>query len=395
MNVANTLSLEAAMHQAWDVVVVGAGPAGTLAARELSRSGLKTLLVDRKSFPRTKICGACLNQRTLSVLREVNLESLVQQADPIPIKNLLVNTSRQSVSLNLPGGIVLSRTRLDEMLLRAAIESGTEFLARVTATLDDLTDCQERRRVILKTNDAPEVVVTGRLVVLADGLSNSALQNYPLAKSRSAPESRVGIGGLLVDPPQDFETGRIYMAVSQAGYVGLVLLEDGNLNIAAALNTGDLKQHDSPAALIQQILNKARFPELNQLNEVKWTGTVPLTRGMQKPTLPRTILCGDAAGYVEPFTGEGVSSALTGGLLASSLISERIAHWDRSAEEEWGRLYHQKIRHRYRWCSRLARVSRHSIAVELALSAVRIFPWLAQPVITHLNDPVKPVAINS
>ena len=72
-------------RKTWDAVVVGAGPAGAMAAIELGRQGLATLLVERQAFPREKVCGGCLNSRSLAILQEVGLfeDLLAAGAQPV------------------------------------------------------------------------------------------------------------------------------------------------------------------------------------------------------------------------------------------------------------------------------------------------------------------------
>ena len=74
--IAPTLDVETAVSQKWDALVIGAGPAGALAARQAALSGKRVLLVDSKSFPRPKVCGACLNGQALVVLQSVGLGSV-------------------------------------------------------------------------------------------------------------------------------------------------------------------------------------------------------------------------------------------------------------------------------------------------------------------------------
>ncbi|HEY7428386.1 MAG TPA: FAD-dependent oxidoreductase, partial [Gemmataceae bacterium] len=73
MTVAATTGLEEASRRTWDVVVVGAGPAGAMAAHELARRGCAVLLVDRAAFPRWKVCGCCLNGHALVTLQAAGL----------------------------------------------------------------------------------------------------------------------------------------------------------------------------------------------------------------------------------------------------------------------------------------------------------------------------------
>ena len=77
MTVPATIERDRAAREPWDVIVIGAGPAGALAARELARRQLKILLVDRKAFPRTKVCGSCISLRALSLLDHAGLSQNV------------------------------------------------------------------------------------------------------------------------------------------------------------------------------------------------------------------------------------------------------------------------------------------------------------------------------
>ncbi|MAT14033.1 MAG: hypothetical protein CMJ46_02040 [Planctomyces sp.] len=388
MLIDNTLSCAAASGKNWDAVIVGAGPAGALAAHQLAKQGFEVLLVDRKRFPRPKVCGGCVNDRSLSLLKEAGLGDMIAREDAIPLSQMEIHSRRQNVALPLPGGIAISRTRFDELLLERAQQRGVSFLSGVTAQLDDLSDAGTERLVNLQKPDQKSFPVRAQLVILADGLANSALKKYPEAKSRSVVASRVGLGGTITHSGEDYRAGCIYMAVSDKGYVGLTRFAGGWLNIASALDARALKDAESTSALIREIIAGAKLPSIKGLDEVEWSGTIPLTRSPQRMAMPRVLLCGDAAGYVEPFTGEGIASALQGGYLAADFVGAHLAHWNESAEQQWTRLYRARIQNRYRYCRWITRISRSPRAVEWALSTVRRFPAITRPVIRHLNEPL-------
>ena len=90
MNLAATILPKAATHRLWDAIVVGAGPAGAMAARELARTGISVLLVDRARFPRYKVCGGCLNPRALRLLRKAGLGGLMARLGAVPLTKLRV-----------------------------------------------------------------------------------------------------------------------------------------------------------------------------------------------------------------------------------------------------------------------------------------------------------------
>ena len=92
----------------WDVLVVGAGPAGALAARELARRGRSVLLLDKSEFPRPKVCGCCLNGSALATLRGVGLGHLVAGSGGVALTRTRISVGRDSAELALPTGMALS-----------------------------------------------------------------------------------------------------------------------------------------------------------------------------------------------------------------------------------------------------------------------------------------------
>src|SRR5262249_29622163 len=134
MSVAPTLAPGDAAQRLWDVIVVGAGPAGALAARELARRGLAVLLVDQASFPRGKGCGCCLSLRTLSRLASVGLGDLPVRLGAVPLHEFCVAAAGRRAVVPLPGGAALSREALDAALVEAAAAAGASFLPETLAT---------------------------------------------------------------------------------------------------------------------------------------------------------------------------------------------------------------------------------------------------------------------
>src|SRR5579871_6502304 len=128
MKIAATIDLNASAIGVWDVAIVGAGPAGSVAARELARQGARVLLVDRSEFPRAKVCGGCLSQRGLSVLTRAGLGELPHRLGAIPLEEVHLYAGGRRAIVVWSAGIALSREAMDAELVRAAIEEGGHFL---------------------------------------------------------------------------------------------------------------------------------------------------------------------------------------------------------------------------------------------------------------------------
>ena len=101
MKLEATLSLDQAAARRWDVTIVGAGPAGAFAARELARGGAAVLLIDKASFPRSKVCGACINGRAMSILRRSGLDASVMCRGTVPLRRFRVYAGRRSEDVAL------------------------------------------------------------------------------------------------------------------------------------------------------------------------------------------------------------------------------------------------------------------------------------------------------
>ena len=121
----------------WDVIVIGAGPAGTMAARGLSVAGASVLLVEKKPFPRPKVCGACLSRAALAELRLAGLDSLVFRLGGIDLTKFHLQFRGRSLCMELAGGAVVSRARLDAGLAAAAVDAGCRFLDGTLAMVEE------------------------------------------------------------------------------------------------------------------------------------------------------------------------------------------------------------------------------------------------------------------
>jgi flavin-dependent dehydrogenase len=374
-----TVTLAQAARQAWPVVVVGAGPAGALAARELARRGRAVLLVDRAAFPRWKVCGCCLNVRALATLAGAGLGDLAARLGAVPLRNVLLAGLGCRARLSLPGGAVLSRTAFDAALVAEAVAAGAAFLPRTRAALGPPSAAG---REVALTAGGTSATLNAALILAADGLGGQFLAG---ASAQPTPGSRVGAGTVVAQATDAFAPGSVYMACGSGGYVGLARLEDGRLDIAAAFDRPAVRRAGGPGEAAAVILREVGWLPVHGLAGLPWRGTPPLTRRAPRPAAERVLALGDAAGYVEPFTGEGIAWALASAVAVAPLAERLTRRWDPAAGRTWTALYRRAVAVRQGTCRLVAQVLRHPALTRAAIRLLARFPGLAAPVVGRLN----------
>ncbi len=384
MNLAGTLTPREASQRLWDCTVVGAGPAGAMAARELARRGVSVLLIDKSHFPRYKVCGCCLNPRSLRLLDVAGLGGLTKKLNAIPLTQVRLAARRTQASVAMPTGAAVSRQMFDAALVSAAIDAGAAFLPGTNVSLcpADHSD----KRVLRLRNGAPETIVESRVVLAANGLAGkleehaTADQSIETFVSRNwSPGSRVGAGAVVDDVPAGYKPHIIYMACGDEGYVGLVRIEDGRLDVAAALDATLVKKAGGPGTLAASIIASAGLPEVPELSEMQWKGTPHLTRTAPHVAGKRLFVLGDAAGYIEPFTGEGIAWALSSAMLVAPLALRGIRSWQPSLAQNWKAIYRRKVAPRQIVCRITAAMLRRPRLTRVVVGALSVMPWLVRP----------------
>ena len=369
----------------WDVAVVGAGPSGAMVARELSRKGCTVLLLERQPFPRFKVCGACLNGAAQGALTSAGLGGLVARAGAPPLTEVQMTGWGRTATVELHGLVALSREALDHALVQAAVEDGVVFLQGASASLGPVQG--GGRTLEVRRGDGVQSV-RARVVVSAvglHGLRSSAVAGGPVPVTTIQTDSRIGVGAVLKGGGSDYAPGKVHMVVGPAGYVGLVRQEDHSLNVAAALDSESLRRHGSPERAVRAHMERAGMPRLPEEFHHGWKGTPPLTRRVSSLGEERLFLVGDAAGYVEPFTGEGMGWALWGALALAPLVHTGVTRWDDELVRRWERVYRRRIQRGQRICRVVAWGLRRPRMVRAALRVLGTTPVLARPLVRRTS----------
>jgi len=320
-----TLDLNAC-SRSWDLVVIGGGPAGAAAAITAARRGIRTLIVDRSEHPRPKVCGCCLSPLAIERLHALGVSEIT-----------LLGESLHTVHMDCCGsltqwqrsGVALSRARLDSELLHVAAAVGASVMTGVVA------EAQPSGVVTLRRGGMTQQL-NARLVIAADGIGGSSVRSSDRLRWRTLPHSRIGFGASLAHEAIDIRAGELLMCVRKGGYIGAVPLGGGIVDVAAAAEPAVVRAAGGPASLAMQWLDR-RIRDRERVIRSAWTGTPRLTRRRAAATDGRIIASGDAFGYVEPFTGEGIGWALASGIAAAN-HAERVLSghasvdaWERTA----------------------------------------------------------------
>jgi flavin-dependent dehydrogenase len=369
-----TIGIPEAAGRVWDAVVVGAGPGGSIAARMLAGAGRSVLLVDKAAFPREKVCGCCLSGAALHALERAGLGGLARHLGGMELRQLRLYTGGTRVDIEIQA-MALSRSALDAGLVQEAIGAGASFLPAVAARFEAFEVARRETRgsdasIVLRAGSESGIVGVEQVLV-ADGIAGTCLGDRP----EIACTSRIGLS-TVVDSP--FEGGVIRMVFGRGGYVGAVRLEDGRLNLAAAIDPGLVRQAGGPGLAVASILQDAGIQSPPGIAEARWHGTPALTRRRRRLCSRHLLVLGDAASYVEPFTGEGIGWAIASGLAAADLVLQRRPH-------DWPQTHARLIARRQRTCRAVAWLLRRPRLAGAAARTLALMPMLARPTVRRVQ----------
>jgi len=374
-----------------EAVVVGAGPAGAVAATVLARAGVRVRLLDRAAFPRDKLCGDTLNGGTLAVLRRLDLLSAIEGLG-MRIDGMIVSGDRgASVQGRYPGGLHgLSMTRrdLDAALVSQAIRAGASFEPEVpvrSAIVDNERGMPRVTGVLIGAAGSAHVL-PAPVVIAADGRRSTLAFGLGLAAHPVTPR-RWAIGAYFGKPSG---TSFGEMHIRRDRYIGVAPLPGGvsNVCLVRPSSPGDPNLHDPEQtlrlAIEREPLLRDRFADAPLVRPPIVLG--PVATDATGGSIDGLILAGDAAGFIDPMTGDGLRFAIRGGELAAHAALQALTHG-------WTGVHARLAADRRRefagkW--RFNRTLRRSIASPLAMGAAeqiaRVCPSLLRVLINHAGD---------
>ena len=312
------------------VVVVGGGPAGSLTALLLARAGVRVRLVDRDTFPRNKLCGDTLNPGALALLRAQGVAKGIEAA-ALPVCGMLVTgpggarvAGDYGVDAHGVGvyGLALSRRVMDALLLEEAARAGVEVETGVRVT--GPTWSGDRVSGVGVAGARGAVRLDGDLVVAADGRHSHLAFGLGLSTFAARPQ-RWAYGALYAGVTGLASVGEMHIRTN--GYVGVAPLPDGTANVCAVREwrrgMTPLRGDVLTRAIETDPLLASRFAGAERVSPVAILG--PLAVECRAAGVPGLLLAGDAAGFVDPMTGDGMRFAIRGAELAAEAALRELA----------------------------------------------------------------------
>ncbi|MSR22821.1 MAG: NAD(P)/FAD-dependent oxidoreductase [Gemmatimonadetes bacterium] len=379
--------------EAAEVVVVGGGPAGSALAAELARRGRDVLLVDRHTFPRWKPCGECVNPGGVRALRRLGFLSAVEGTSPVALTGWsLVSPGGRRAWAPFPRSEVgwgVDRGTFDATLLGEALKRGARVIegARVHGvTLGSRSESPEALGV---GSDGAELRLVASILVGADGLRSVVARQ--LGALRRGPRLRkVSLTWRVRGRGPAAERGHLFLG----GEV--------TVGLAPVPGPGGAGEHWNATLVVHartlgsglrargwELLTRALEPLVGAWEEGPELVDGPWASGpFDWPTgrvlRGRVLLVGDAAGYYDPLTGQGIYRALRGGELAAAVIDAALPK--RASGVEWaGGMSAPSERALAAYPKAIARVFGVGERVQHVIEAVVSRPALREPALSFLE----------
>lgn len=376
-----------------DVIIIGAGPAGTSAAYHLAKEGIDVLLIDKASFPREKVCGDGLAPLAMEELEKIGLRQQTEAKGAILNGGMLFSPNGHSFTVdNYPAGnCMMKRRDLDELLRQQACAAGAVFLDQ--RSIIEV----EKRKGKMTVQDQYMDQYFCKLVIIATG-SNSALPiNLGLSQlpSASAVACRAYFANLNLAAKHSLFC---YAKDVLPGYGWIFPLGEGQYNIGVGvfLNQGKMPELKNIWDNFILWLEKQKFMDQNT-RRISETKTACLRMGLERNRLysEGILLAGDAASAINPLNGEGVSYALQTGRLAAMVAKTALQKNDFSGKtfRSYRRILKKQYQARFSQYRLLRRLLESEKLVDKLFAMAGTKPKLAKIFFGTLIGDIPPIRL--
>jgi len=397
-----------------DVLIVGGGPAGACAGLLLARAGARVTILDRATFPRDKLCGDTVNPGALARLRALGLASEVAAAGLRVDGMLLTGERGVAIEGRYPDGIAgcaILRRDLDWILLQHAAAAGCRVQEGVVVREAVVGDVFGGTRVtgVRIGSAARALSLSARIVIAADGRHSTVAFGLGLARHPNRPR-RWAIGAYYENfarPVSDWcltpvrhqsdtspTPGPIgslgEMHVRPGRYIGVAPVPGGLTNVCLVKASGPADRDlANPRALLTREL--ARDPVLRSRAAGARLVSAPVVLGpLAVDAVPAAIagllVAGDAAGFIDPMTGDGLRFAIRGAELTAAAALDALAHGWTGVHARLAETRAREFGGKWRFNRALRALVASPRAVDAATLGARVAPAVFRALIAHAGD---------
>jgi flavin-dependent dehydrogenase len=359
-----------------DVLICGAGPAGTIAALVLARAGARVRLIDRARFPREKLCGDSLNPGALAILGRLGIFAVADGG--VPIAGMIVTGEAGVRVVGRYGdgisGRTVRRSVLDSALLSVAAAAGVQIDEGVLVR-EPVHDGHRVVGVRVAGRDGRPLPLEAPITIAADGAHSRLARSLGLARHAARPR-RWAVGAYFEHV--GYMTAFGEMHIRSGCYIGVAPLPGGLAN--ACVVSGDLRALAKPEALLDRTLRGDpllghRFAPAHRVTRPHCLG--PLAVESSASGVPGLLLAGDAAGFIDPMTGDGLRFALRGAELAAHEALRALEHGGVDAHIRLAAARRREFSNKWRFNRTLRSLVASPFAVRAAAMGARVAPaWL-------------------
>jgi flavin-dependent dehydrogenase len=347
-------------------------------------------MVDRARFPRDKLCGDTINPGTVAILRRLDLCQPVEAAAS-RVDGMVV-TGEHGVSVvcryaSNEAGLALLRRDFDRVLVTAAVTAGARFEDATIVRgplVDETSDGPRVRGVVLAGRDGKDLRVPAAMVIAADGRRSRLALPVGLTRHPRRPR-RWAVGAYFSDVADVSSFGEMH--VRRGRYVGIARVPSGLVNVCAVISR--VSGLDDPASvLLAQIAHDARLRERFESARLAAPPVVlgPLAVDAAGAGMPGLLLAGDAAGFIDPMTGDGLRFAVRGGELAAEVALASFGGRLGRPHAQLQRLRQREFGPKWRFNRTVRRLVDRPVTVELAGVAALAAPWILRRAIRYAGD---------
>jgi flavin-dependent dehydrogenase len=361
----------------YDVIIIGAGPAGSTVSALLARAGLRVLLLEKSRFPREKVCGEFITPDCLNVFDHLGVREQIFDAGAKIIDQWTlfapdgrgVDVPMEWIADGHRHAIGISRARMDLILLECARQAGVDAREgfHVSPRL-----IRENGTIFIEGKADGETVERFSAPLAIDASGRNGVFSNQIAQRTSLLGGSRLFGCKIHLRAVEGMRGLGELFFYSDGYGGMCDVENDRTNLCFITTEATLREARGDREKLLDLTLRSNPAARRRLRDAvivgEWVGTGPITYGRRRP-IPGVISIGDAGAFIDPFTGSGILFALRSGELAAEVIrqafsaagSERIRDVDAIAKR-YDHIHRARFAWRFRACALLRAVAFNSTA---------------------------------